>query len=208
MATIRTDRGLSRLVGFSDAAVAIALTLLVLPLVDIAPEIAKPGGVGRLFIEHWSAFLAFAISFAVIARFWVVHHRVFDLVSGYTPLIVWVNFVWLASIVFLPFATNVLSYSPTNDRGVYALYIGTLFLTSGSMLLMEVVLKRTPELLRRGAQQELDVSQSAIATALFVVALILAVVVPAVGMFWLLLLLGAGLVRRLVRRVFRRPAAG
>jgi hypothetical protein len=102
----------------------------------------------------------------------------------------------------------VLSYSPTNDRGVYALYIGTLFLTSGSMLLMEVVLKRTPELLRRGAQQELDVSQSAIATALFVVALILAVVVPAVGMFWLLLLLGAGLVRRLVRRVFRRPAAG
>jgi uncharacterized membrane protein len=208
MATIRTDRGLSRLVGFSDAAVAIALTLLVLPLVDIAPEIAKPGGVGRLFIEHWSAFLAFAISFAVIARFWVVHHRVFDLVSGYTPLIVWINFVWLASIVFLPFATNVLSYSPTNDRGVYALYIGTLFLTSGSMLLMEVVLKRTPELLRRGAQQELDVSQSAIATALFVVALILAVVVPAVGMFWLLLLLGAGLVRRLVRRVFRRPAAG
>jgi uncharacterized membrane protein len=208
MATIRTDRGLSRLVGFSDAAVAIALTLLVLPLVDIAPEIAKPGGVGRLFIEHWSAFLAFAISFAVIARFWVVHHRVFDLVSGYTPLIVWVNFVWLACIVFLPFATNVLSYSPTNDRGVYALYIGTLFLTSGSMLLMEVVLKRTPELLRRGAQQELDVSQSAIATALFVVALILAVVVPAVGMFWLLLLLGAGLVRRLVRRVFRRPAAG
>lgn len=208
MATIRTDRGLSRLVGFSDAAVAIALTLLVLPLVDIAPEIAKPGGVGRLFIEHWSAFLAFAISFAVIARFWVVHHRVFDLVSGYTRLIVWINFVWLASIVFLPFATNVLSYSPTNDRGVYALYIGTLFLTSGSILLMEVVLKRTPELLRRGAQQELDVSQSAIATALFVVALILAVVVPAVGMFWLLLLLGAGLVRRLVRRVFRRPAAG
>jgi uncharacterized membrane protein len=204
MATIRTDRGLSRLVGFSDAAVAIALTLLVLPLVDIAPEIAKPGGVGTLFTEHWSAFLAFAISFAVIARFWVVHHRVFDWVVGYTPPIVWINFVWLASIVFLPFATNVLSYSPTNDRGVYALYIGTLILTSGSMLLMEVVLKRTPDLLRPEAQQELDISQSAIPTAVFVVVLILAVVFPAVGMFWLLLLLLTGPVRRVLGRLFPR----
>lgn len=206
MATIRTDRGLSRLVGFSDAAVAIALTLLVLPLVDIAPEIAKPGGVGTLFTEHWSAFLAFAISFAVIARFWVVHHRVFDWVAGYTPSIVWINFVWLASIVFLPFATNVLSYSPTNDRGVYALYIGTLILTSGSMLLMEVVLKRTPDLLRPEVQQDLDVSQSAIATGMFVVALILAVVFPIVGMFWLLLLLLTAPVRWVIARLFPRLA--
>ena len=202
MATIRTDLGLSRLVNFSDASVAIALTLLVLPLVDIAPEIAKPEGVGTLFTEHWSAFLAFAISFAVIARFWVVHHRVFDWVVGYTPPIVWINFVWLASIVFLPFATNVLSYSPTNDRGVYVLYIGTLILTSGSMLLMEVVLKRTPELLLPEAQQDLDVSRSVIATGMFVVALILAVVFPTVGMFWLLLLLLTGLVRRLLGRLF------
>jgi uncharacterized membrane protein len=204
MAPIRTDRGLSRLVNFSDATVAIALTLLVLPLADIAPEITKAGGVGTLFTEHWSAFLAFAISFAVIARFWVVHHQVFDWVVGYTPSIVWINFVWLASIVFLPFATNVLSYSPTNDRGVYALYIGTLILTSGSMLLMEVVLKRTPELLRPEAQQELDVSQSAIPTGVFVVALILAVVFPTVGMFWLLLLLLTGLVRRILVRLFPR----
>lgn len=204
MATIRTDRGLSRLVGFSDAAVAIALTLLVLPLVDIAPEIAKPGGVGALFAQHWSAFLAFAISFAVIARFWVVHHRLFDWVVGYTSAIVWINFVWLASIVFLPFATNVLSYSSANDRGVYALYICTLILTSGSMLVMEIVLKRTPEMLRPGAQQNLDVSQSAVATGLFVIALILAVVFPVVGMFWLLLLLPTGLIRRLLGRLFPR----
>jgi len=199
MASFRTDRGLDRLVNFSDAAVAIAITLLVLPLVDIATEIGhKNATVATIFTANWGTFLAFAISFVVIARFWVVHHRVFEFVRDYNQVLVWMNFLWLASIVFLPFATNVLSLAPGNQPGVYALYIGTLTVTSAAMLLTEWVLVRNPGLLREGVEGELRLSSSAIATVLFAVALVLAVLVPRVGMLWLLILLFSGLLQAVI----------
>ena len=94
--------------------------------------------------------------------------------------------------MFLPFATNVLSLARGTNPGVYALYIGTLIVTSASMLLMEFVLTRNPGLLREGVEGGLRLSSSVIATVLFAVALVLAVLVPSVGMLWLLLLLLMG----------------
>ena len=53
----RTDRGLDRLVNFSDATVAIAITILILPLVDLAGELTTGEGAGDLLREHWPALL-------------------------------------------------------------------------------------------------------------------------------------------------------
>ena len=81
--TRRTPRGLDRLMYFSDATVAIAITLLILPLVDVANQISTHPA--REVLESHAATLAgFAITFAVIGRFWLIHHRVFELVDGYT----------------------------------------------------------------------------------------------------------------------------
>jgi uncharacterized membrane protein len=66
---METQRGFDRLVDLSDVVVAIAATLLVLPLVDIAGEIDK-GDLGSLFVDHWQQLFAFVLSFAVICRFW------------------------------------------------------------------------------------------------------------------------------------------
>ncbi|MFP3380774.1 TMEM175 family protein, partial [Bacillus sp. SIMBA_069] len=77
MALIRTERGLDRLVNFSDAAVAIAITLLILPLVDAAGQIGH-SSFGEFIDKNFWEIFAFVVSFAVIARFWVVHHRIFE----------------------------------------------------------------------------------------------------------------------------------
>ncbi len=66
---MNTDKGLQRLVTFSDAVVAIAITLLILPLVDAASSFPSMGL--RHFLDANSTrLLAFALSFVVIGSFW------------------------------------------------------------------------------------------------------------------------------------------
>lgn len=63
------SRDLERFLTFVDAVVAIAVTLLVLPLVDIVREVGENGSVVHLLQGHVSQLGAFALSFTVIARF-------------------------------------------------------------------------------------------------------------------------------------------
>jgi uncharacterized membrane protein len=202
MRAIRTERGLDRLVNFSDATVAIAITLLILPLVDIAPEIEHKT-VGEVLVEHWGQLLGFVISFWVIGRFWVVHHQVFEWVEDYSNGLVWANMLWMSSIVFIPFTANALANIDTTDRpDIYLLYIGTLVVTALSMLLIEVILARHPTLMREDARHHIDFVRASVPAGILIVALVLAVLIPDVGMFWLLLLFFARPVTAMLRRLF------
>jgi uncharacterized membrane protein len=106
-----------RLVFFSDAVVAIALTLLAL-------ELPVPGGdtnrdLLASFGEHYEEYLAFLISFAVIGIQWQGHHRTFATVRGLAGRLVTFNLAWLLTIVVTPFATRVL----TGDGAFQARFI-------------------------------------------------------------------------------------
>ncbi|MFF1572730.1 TMEM175 family protein [Leifsonia sp. NPDC058292] len=203
MKAIRTERGLDRLVNFSDATVAIAITLLILPLVDVATEMGDHTVV-EVLGDHWGQLLGFLISFWVIGRFWIIHHQVFEWVADYTYGLVWANLLWMSSIVFIPFVANALANIDTTDRpDLYALYIGTMIVTSLSMALIEVILARQPELLREDARGRIEFVRVFVPSGILVLALILAVFFPRVGMFWLLLLFVARPLTMLLRRVFR-----
>lgn len=203
MAVIRTERGLDRLVNFSDATVAIAITLLILPLVDASGDLGSDT-IAEFVGDHLGALLGFAISFVVIGRFWVLHHRVFEWVQDYSNAIIWANFLWLASIVFIPFATNLLATSDSGRGDVDAVYIGNMIVASGAMALIEISLNRHPELLREDARDKIDVLRGVAPSILLAVALVLAVLFPHVGLWWLLLLFVEGPLYRILVRVFRR----
>ena len=114
---MRSDRGLDRLVNFSDAVVAIAATLLVLPLVDTASTIGSQH-VGTLLAHNWRQIFSFVLSFAVICRFWVVHHGMYEYVQTYSSRLVWMNCFWLLTIVFLPFPTQLVGSAAHDDRAL------------------------------------------------------------------------------------------
>ncbi|GAA1520898.1 putative membrane protein [Agromyces terreus] len=194
----RTERGLDRLVNFSDATVAIAITILILPLVDLAGDI---GGAtfGEFAAEHSGAFVAFIVTFAVIGRFWVIHHRVFELVRDYSSPLIWANMLWLASIVFLPFAANAVSAQSSRDGSFDAVYIGTMFVTTAAMLLIDLELGRHPSLMAEGGADQIGLTRSISVLVTLVVAGVLAYLVPSVGMLWVLLLFAAPLVARVLR---------
>ena len=100
------DLALDRLVFFSDAVFAIAVTLLVLEI-DI-PNLA----VDASRDASWQAlaallpsFFAFALSFLVIGRFWMGHHERFRALRHYDARLMWPNMLYLMAIAFMPFST-------------------------------------------------------------------------------------------------------
>ena len=96
----------SRIVAFSDGVFAIAITLLVLNL-GITKGLADSEVADALWGLREN-FVAFAISFAVIGRFWILHHRFFGDVTGFDSRLLTLNLVYLAWIALIPFSSNVL----------------------------------------------------------------------------------------------------
>jgi uncharacterized membrane protein len=96
----------SRIVAFSDGVFAIAITLLVLSF--NIPDHLHGESLGEALWGQRDDFLAYALSFAVIGRFWVVHHRFFSEVTGFDSRLLGLNIFYLAWIVLIPFSSEVL----------------------------------------------------------------------------------------------------
>jgi uncharacterized membrane protein len=95
-----------RIVAFSDGVFSIAITLLVLNL-GIGHDLAN-SEVGKALWEQREQLLAYAISFAVIARFWVVHHSFFGEVTAFDSRLIALNMLYLGCIVLIPFSSEIL----------------------------------------------------------------------------------------------------
>ncbi len=113
--SVETDTRFGRLESFSDALFAVAMTLLVFSF----PLSALPSNLGQeqiegLIISLGGQFQTFVISFLVVGAFWMAHHDVFDRITHYDRPLVWVNFVFLLCIVFIPFPTAIMV-----DYGMY-----------------------------------------------------------------------------------------
>jgi uncharacterized membrane protein len=134
-----SGRALDRMIAFSDGVFAIAMTLLVLSLT--VPSLT--GSADEVNGELWDALkeqspelLSYAISFAVIGRYWLIHHRTFRLVRrADAPLLVW-NLALLGLVALVPFPTELLGrYGDTTTAVVaYAATMMLVGLTSLGML--------------------------------------------------------------------------
>ncbi|MGY1590739.1 TMEM175 family protein [Geodermatophilus sp. SYSU D00708] len=200
-----TERGLDRLITFLDAVVAIAITLLVLPLVDVLADAAPEVDLDEVLRADAGQFGGFLLSFAVIARLWLVHHKLVETVGAYDPLFVLLNLAWILTVVLLPFATQVVpAYGA--DRLAVAVYVGTITASSACLTALTVLIWRRGSLRRSGARP-LHPAPALVTTAALVVALVLGVLLPAVNYYGLFLLFLTGPVeRRLAGR--SAPSAG
>jgi uncharacterized membrane protein len=102
--------GLERLIFFSDAVFAIAITLLTL-------EIRLPTTDGPMtnaellqsILAIGPKFIAYIISFLVIGLIWIGHHRKFRLIQRYDGNLMLINMFLLMTIAFIPFPTSLIS---------------------------------------------------------------------------------------------------
>lgn len=186
-----TARGFDRLVFFTDAVTAIAITLLILPLVDLVPEFAAQhprGHVGTFLSENSPQLGSFALSFVIIARLWLANHHTLEHVERASPRLMVLNLAWAFTVVVIPLPTALTS-SLDSDPVSIGFYLGTM--TASSFLLTAICWEsyRRPELGETDRLRSLtSFAGTASNTVAFGIALALGVLIPAVS-YWGLLLL-------------------
>jgi uncharacterized membrane protein len=204
MATVttikRTARGIDRFIFFTDAVVAVAITLLVLPLIDTASNIGS-ATVPEYVAENWTRIVAFALSFAVVGRFWISHHQFSEVITDYNRTALWLNMAWMLTIVFLPVPTELLSSEKGHFMLANGLYIGTMLINMILTLWLRTVYVHKPDMLTADGLHivRAGLIDIRLNVLLLIIALALSITVPATGMWTLLLLLLSSPLSRIIR---------
>jgi uncharacterized membrane protein len=134
------SRAADRLIFFSDAVVAIAITLLAIDL---------PVPAGHTLSVFWSSaqnnadrYLAFLVSFGAIAAAWGDHHEAFRYTRRMDRRLRTLNMGWLLMIVITPFATRLLTVGSNEDAGVHAVRWGFYALVQSLTSVIMIVILR------------------------------------------------------------------
>ncbi|MBL0274483.1 MAG: DUF1211 domain-containing protein [Chitinophagaceae bacterium] len=125
---LRKEFQLERLILFSDAVFAIAITLLVIEIK--IPEIhenvsdkALLQSLGHLIPK----FIGFIVSFMMIGLYWTVHHRMFGFVTSYSRKLLILNLVFLFFVALMPFSTGFYSEYSGPDMLRHQLMVPMIF---------------------------------------------------------------------------------
>ncbi len=181
--------GPDRIIAFSDAVVAIAITVLLLPLADL--EIPEGATLGDLVRGNAALLGGLTLSWVIIALFWLAHHRVFDHIEYFDGLTVRLNFLWLFAIALMPVPTNILVTSDGPNRQSTGFYIGWMLLISALLMFIGMHARRTPGMMKPdytatpGSHEARY--RSYLITAVFGICLVIAMFAPQVALYFLLL---------------------
>ncbi len=138
----------SRAEAFSDAVIAIVITLLVL---ELTPPETEPGGLLAGLLGQWPTYLAYAASYLYLAVIWLNHKAAFSRIREMDISLQWANLGILATLALLPWPTAVIidtakTGNLADERVAVALYafIGALLCLSWLVFFQH--LARHPEL--------------------------------------------------------------
>lgn len=200
--TVKADR----FKAFADAVVAIAMTLLILPLMESVSEAGRhqhenPGYDTAAFLhEHVGQIVSLMLSFLLIAVFWMGHHQQYDAIERITKPLLWLNIAWMFTIVCLPVTTALLGAMDT-DPLQKVVYIGNLALTQLTGMLARIYVLRHPELTTAPlGRVRLGAIADATTTVLYMAALGLSLLWPRLSYGTLFVLMLTSVVTHLAAR--------
>lgn len=115
-----TERALGRIGAFSDGVMAVAITLLVLNIE--VPTLEHGQALADALWDLLPSLGAFVLAFALVGRFWVIHHNLFEKLDDFDSSLMTLNLVFLALIVLIPFSSEL--YDTYTDQGLAAAVLG------------------------------------------------------------------------------------
>lgn len=138
-------RSVDRLINFSDAVVAVAVTVLALPLIDIAGP-ADGQTIWNVIADNAGPLYSFMFTFFVVVVMWSAHNRILNEISSYDDRLFWLNTFWLVFVVLLPWVSALYGESSYGRSGVGVLYWSTLAVISILGGLMHRHIRSHPDL--------------------------------------------------------------
>lgn len=148
---IDSTRSTERIISFSDAVFAVAITLLVVQIP--IPLKASTQELGDDLMDGLPMLLSFAISFGVIALLWLKHLHFNNHVKRYSVGLIWANFLFLMVVAFLPYPTGVYGTHP-DDEVAQIFYAVTISLAGFLAAFMWVIAIRQPALFHDDVQAD------------------------------------------------------
>jgi uncharacterized membrane protein len=128
--------GVGRIEAFSDGVVAIIITIMVL---ELHPPLSER--MDQLW-SLWPVFLAYILSYAYVAIYWVNHHRMFAHATRVSNALLWSNILLLFTLSLVPFSTSYLGEHHFG-RNATILYLVTMLLPSGAYVWLQRTIRRT-----------------------------------------------------------------
>jgi uncharacterized membrane protein len=114
------ERDIGRIAAFTDGVMAVAITLLVL---NIEVPDLKPGqSLGDALWDLLPSLAAYALAFALVGRFWVLHHNLFERLHSFDRTLMTLNLLFLSLIVLMPFSAQL--YDVYSSRPAAAAVLG------------------------------------------------------------------------------------
>ena len=128
--------GVSRIEAFSDGVIAIIVTIMVL---ELHPPLAD--GMSRLW-SLWPVFLAYVLSYAYVAIYWVNHHRLFSHATAVTNGLIWSNMLLLFALSIVPFSTSYLGEHHFSRDATW-LYLATMLFPAVAYAWLQATIRKT-----------------------------------------------------------------
>jgi uncharacterized membrane protein len=131
----------ARLEALSDGVLAIVITLLVLSFANAGQGIAaSPNMSSREIVAYlfglWPHLLGYALSFVLIAVYCLLHHWMFHYIRRADQGLVWLNVLFLMSVSFLPFPTDLLAECILHESNAIVIFYGLSHAVAGLSLAM------------------------------------------------------------------------
>lgn len=130
------NEAISRVEAFSDGVLAIIITIMVLELK--APADEDIGALWRL----WPVLIAYLLSYAYIAIYWVNHHRLLGFARAVTGGLLWANMALLFTLSLVPFTTAYLG-EHRFGRDATLLYLASLLLAALAYFVLQTRVAHT-----------------------------------------------------------------
>lgn len=134
----------NRVINLSDAVFAIAMTLLVLTL-DI-PDVPA-SGLASALAGQLSQFVAFLLSFTLVAIIWTQHHKFMEMLNRMEPLLIGLNLALLGIVVLVPYPTNLIGNNP--GARIAVIFFITVFILLSILYMLMLIRARAVSALKK-----------------------------------------------------------